>query len=299
MTKVAAEGGRSGAASEPLGDNGVRGGRHRLDRIREYVLATHSASPSELAQRFGVSVMTIHRDLAELEQQGVVRRFRGGVTALPSAVFESSEQYRLKAMETEKDAIAAHAVKYIEAGMAVLLDDSTTCVALARRLKDVGPLSVVTNHLGSLGILSQAPEVRLTALGGEYDPRYNAFVGMACIAAVEAMKVDAAFLSAYGVAGRYVFHQEQQIVAGKRAMLGAGERKILLVDHSKLGRKALHQVAAVADFDLVVVDDGASVEALRGLEAVKAKYELARMGRSPMAGNPVGRGAARGKRGPA
>ena len=80
------------------------------------MLAHDSVSPTELAQHFGVSVMTVHRDLAELEQQGVVRRFRGGVTAQPSAVFESNVAYRLKAMEAEKDAIAARTRRLIEPG---------------------------------------------------------------------------------------------------------------------------------------------------------------------------------------
>ena len=77
--------------------------------MREYVLANGSASPAELAERFAVSVMTVHRDLAELEQEGLLRKFRGGVTAQPSAVFESNVAYRLKAMQAQKKAIAVHA----------------------------------------------------------------------------------------------------------------------------------------------------------------------------------------------
>jgi DeoR/GlpR family transcriptional regulator of sugar metabolism len=251
--------------------------RQRIDRIREYVLVHHSVSPTELARRFGVSVMTVHRDLTELEQQGVVRRFRGGVTAQPSAVFESNVAYRIKAMKAEKDAIAAHARRLVEPGMAVLLDDSTTSLALARCLDDISPLIVVTNHLGILETLSQARDLRLIGLGGDYNAKYNSFVGMSCVAAVESLRVDIAFVSAYGVYGNHAYHQEQEIVAGKRAMLASSERKVLSVDHSKLGRKALHQVCRLSVFDLLIVDDGASVESLRELEEAKVRYELARM----------------------
>jgi DeoR/GlpR family transcriptional regulator of sugar metabolism len=256
----------------------VLNSRQRLDRVRQYVLANHSVSPAELAQVFGVSVMTVHRDLAELEQQGVVRRFRGGVTAQPSAVFESNVAYRLKAMQAEKDAIATHACRFIEPGMAILLDDSTTCLALARRLDGIAPLTVVTNQLGILDLLSQAQDLRLIGLGGDYDPRYNAFVGMACVAAVESLRVDISFVSAYGVSGAHAYHQEQQIVAGKRAMLASAQRKVLLVDHSKLGRRALHQVCELSSFDVVVVDDGATAEALREFDESKVSYELAATG---------------------
>ena len=256
-----------------------RDGHERLDSVREYVLAHGSAVPAELAERFDVSIMTIHRDLLELERQGVVRRFRGGVTSQPSAVFESNVAYRLKAMQVEKDAIAVHARRSIEPGMAVLLDDSTTCLALARHLQGIDPLTVVTNQLGILDIISQMEGLRMIGLGGEYDPRYNSFVGMACVTAAESLRVEIAFVSAYGVLGEHAYHQEQQIVSGKRAMLACAERKVLLIDHSKLGRRALHQVCELSLFDMVVVDDGAAPEALRELDRWKVRYEVAATGR--------------------
>ena len=260
-------------------EGGGYNGNQRLDRVREYVLAHGSATPVELAERFAVSIMTVHRDLTELEHQGVVRRFRGGVTSQPSAVFESNVAYRLRAMQAEKDAIAVHARRSIEPGMVVLLDDSTTCLALARRLKGIEPLTMVTNQLGILDILSQVEGLHLIGLGGDYDQRYNSFVGMECVAAVASLSVDIAFVSAYGVVGAHAYHQEQQIVSGKRAMLACAERKVLLVDHSKLGRRALHQVCELSLFDMVVVDDGAAPEALRELDEYKVRYELAATGR--------------------
>lgn len=256
-------------------------GRQRIDLVREYVLAHYSVSPTELAQQFGVSVMTVHRDLAQLEQQGVVRRFRGGVTAQPSAVFESNVAYRVKAMQAEKAAIAEHARGLIEPGMAVLLDDSTTSLALARCMEGLSPLIVVTNHLGSLTTLRQFADIRLIALGGDYYAKYDSFVGMSCVAAVESLRVDIAFVSTYGVSGNHAYHPDQEIVAGKLAMLACAERKVLLVDHSKLGRKALHQVCPLSLFDLIVVDEGATASSLRGLDEAKVRYELAKIGPPP------------------
>lgn len=113
----------------------------RQAAMAEQVLAEGSATAAELAERFGVSLMTIHRDLDELERQGVVRKFRGGVTAQPSGVFESNVQYRLKTMRPQKAAVAERALKLVEPGMAIMLDDSTSALEIARalRLAEVTP----------------------------------------------------------------------------------------------------------------------------------------------------------------
>ncbi|MEU9476575.1 DeoR/GlpR family DNA-binding transcription regulator [Streptomyces sp. NPDC048191] len=248
----------------------------RQAAVAELVLAAGSATAAELAERFGVSLMTIHRDLDELERQGVVRKFRGGVTAQPSGVFESNVQYRLKTMRPQKAALAARALKGIEPGMAILLDDSTTALEMARRLRlgEITPLTVVTNFLEAVNLLAGQRGIHLMALGGDYDPLHSSFLGVSCVAAVEQLRVDVGFVSTSGVHGGYAYHQEQHIVSVKRAMLDAAARNVLLVDHTKLGRVALHRVAPLSRFDLLLVDDGASPEELRDLDEHKVRYEV-------------------------
>ena len=254
--------------------DGKRGPARRQEVIAEYVLTHGSAAAAELAERFEVSLMTIHRDLDELERQGVVRKYRGGVTAQPSGVFESNVAFRMKAMQAEKDAIAAKAAEMIEPGMAVMLDDSTTTLALARRLEGITPLTVVTNFLEGLNLLSRVNGIRLMGLGGDYDPLHNSFLGVSCIEAIESLQVDLCFVSTSAVSGPFAYHQEQHVVSVKRAMLASAARNVLLIDHTKLSRTALHRVAPLNTFDRVIVDDGASAEALRELDEHKITYEV-------------------------
>jgi DeoR/GlpR family transcriptional regulator of sugar metabolism len=234
------------------------------------VLSAGSVSAAELAEQFGVSLMTVHRDLDELERQGIVRKYRGGVTAQPSGVFESNVAYRMKSMRHAKDAIAERAAALVEPGMAVMLDDSTTALALARRLVGITPLTVVTNFLEAMNLLARERDIRLMALGGDYDPLHDSFLGVSCVDAIESFRVDLCFVSTSAVSAGFAYHQEQHIVSVKRAMLAAASRNILLLDHTKLGRVALHRVAP-----LVVVDDGADAEALRELDEHKVAYEVA------------------------
>ncbi|MEO3829202.1 DeoR/GlpR family DNA-binding transcription regulator [Actinomadura sp. B10D3] len=247
----------------------------RRDAIAEAVLARGSGTAAEFAERFGVSLMTIHRDLDELERQGVVRKYRGGVTALRSGVFESGVAYRARSMREEKEAIAAAAVELVEPGMAVMLDDSTTALAVGRRLRDLAPLTIVTNFLDGLNLLSAAEGIKLIALGGDHDPLHNSFMGVSCVEMIESLRADLCFVSASAVSGGDVCHREQRVVGVKRAMLRSAVRSVLLVDHTKLGRTALHRVAPLSAFDRVIVDDGASPAALGDLANRQVEYAVA------------------------
>jgi len=214
--------GHPGAAGDP----GLAPGRRR-ERIAEFVLGHDLVSAKDLAARFDVSVMTIHRDLDELEQQGVLRKVHGGATPQPSSLFESNVRFRLGTAKAEKDALARYALTLIEPGQAVLLDDATTTLALARLLLERTPLTVITNYLATMKLLSGVPGVRLIALGGEYRASHDSFVGVVCEHAIASLRADLFFMSTSAVSGGLAFHQEQEIVTLKRAMLAASSRSVL------------------------------------------------------------------------
>ncbi|WP_308250955.1 DeoR/GlpR family DNA-binding transcription regulator [Nonomuraea rhizosphaerae] len=249
----------------------------RRQAMAEHLMRHGSASVAELAEVFQVSVMTVHRDLDELESQGMVRKYRGGASAQASSVFESNIAYRLTAQTAEKEAIARHVTGLLEPGGSVMIDDSTTALAVARRLAGVTPLTVVTNFLAAIRLLAPVPGIRLIVLGGEYHPTHDSFLGVGCVDAVEAMNTDTVIVSTSSISDRHAFHQEQEIVLVKRAMLAAATRRILAVDHTKLDRVALHRVAPLEEFDVIVVDAGAPPEAVRRLRDRHHNVEVARL----------------------
>jgi DeoR/GlpR family transcriptional regulator of sugar metabolism len=248
---------------------------HRQHLIADAILARGSARAQELAAEFDVSLNTVHRDLDELERRGMVRKYHGGVTAQPSGVFEANVAYRMTRMIPEKRSVAQHAARYIEPGMSVILDESTTALQLIPSLAERTPLHVVTNCLEGMRRLSAIEGVSLMALGGDYDPQHDAFEGVFCLQAIEALRVDAAFISTSAVSGADAFHQQQRVVAFKRAMLEVASRRYLLIDHTKLGHPALQKLVPLSAFDLVIVDAGAPADALRALDEHRIKYEIA------------------------
>lgn len=256
----------------------VSGGRRRAaDERREQTVAMlnerGAMSPGALAEYFGVSVMTVHRDLNELQRRGIILKSHGGVTPQPAEVFESTMAYREGHMVPAKRALAARAAGLITAGSAVMFDDSTTVAHLVPHLADRAPLTAATNALSTLRPLAQTDGISLICLGGEYDPFADAFLGLTTERDIAAVRVDIAFLSATGVVDGCCWHGDQRTVAIKRAMITAAERAYLLVDHTKLGRSALHEVAGLEEFTAVLVDADADPAQLRAMRAAGATVE--------------------------
>jgi len=219
--------------------------------------------------------MTIHRDLDELDRQGVLRKVRGGATVQPSYLFESDIQYRLKSAVPEKEAIARYALSFLEAGQVVMLDDSTTARTLGGLLPVIKPLTVITNCLGIMMDLSGERDIKLISLGGDYLPSFDSFAGLICENAIASLRVNILFMSASAVSGGTAFHQNQTIVKVKQSMMKSAARKILMVDKNKFGKVALHTLAHLSEFDLVLVDANLKKSFLNELIDAHIPFEVA------------------------
>jgi DeoR/GlpR family transcriptional regulator of sugar metabolism len=224
----------------------------RRQGIMDVLLADGSSTVDELSARFGVSRMTIHRDLDELESGGLLRKVRGGASIESSARFESDFRYRQTLAAGEKERIAAAAAQLIQPGQTVMIDDGSTAGCVANHLDALRPLAVISNNLTVINALAGAPGVDLIAVGGQYSKKFNGFFGISCEEALRSLRADAAFLSSSAIHGAAAFHQNQEVVQSKRLMIAAADRRYLLVDHSKFGRPALHFLAELTVFDQVI-----------------------------------------------
>ena len=242
--------------------------------MADHVFQNGSAAIKDLARLFGISLITAHRDLDELERQGMVRKLRGYVTAEPSSLFDSNVRYRLTAAIREKEALARFALTQVEPGRSVLLDESTTALMVARLLPSRIPLTVITNFAMVLNELSEVKGIDLISLGGEYLPFLAAFGGEVCQASLGAVRADVLFMSTSAVSDGVALHQDQRTMAGKRAMMSSAGRRVLLVDHTKFGKVALHKLAPLQDFDLVVVDSGIDEDQLDQLRECGVSFEV-------------------------
>lgn len=235
---------------------GADGARERRDRIRRRVADEGFVGIKDLAETYDVSVMTIHRDLDTLQSKGWLRKVRGGASAQPSAMHHGDVRHRQQAMADAKRRIAADAVELVRAGESILIDDSTTGLAVAELLPARGPLTVITNFLALVKRLAAEPGIDLIALGGAYYPAYDAFLGLRTCEAASSLRADVLFMSTTAITNGYCYHQSQETVAVKRALMDAADLRVLLIDHSKFTKNGLHRLAPLTAFDLVIVDPG-------------------------------------------
>jgi len=251
----------------------------RRDAITRLLVEHDSVTVRNLAKRFNVSAMTIHRDLDALESIGVLRKVRGGATAQPTALYESSLTFRLGQLPEVKRRIAELAAERVKPGASVALDDSTTTLALLPFLAEIGQLTVVTYFASVIEEIARlAPDtMELVVVGGTYSHKYHAFVGVLAEKQLMELSVDHSFVSVSSVdVERGTFHQEPDQAALKRTLVRIARDSTLMVDATKFRSSALHRVVALSEFDAVYVDDSTSAEIVRRLRQGKTEVHVAR-----------------------
>lgn len=250
----------------------------RRQLIAEAVMAEGTMRIEDLTERFGISLMTVHRDLDELESRGLLRKTRGLVSAAPTSYIESSDVYRSSRQLIEKRSIAAAAATFVEPGQAIFFDDSTTVLQMVPHLSARVPLTAITNSLTLMNALRGMSDITMLGLGGQFQNWCNAFVGPQTAAEIRRLRADQVFLSVSAITDDMLFHQSPDMVESKRAMFECAKRRILLADHTKFERRALHGMCRLDEFDAIIVDANLpSAEVLkmrsRGLNVVVAPWQ--------------------------
>ena len=231
----------------------------RETRLLDEVQRRETCSYDELARRFGVSAMTIRRDVDKLADRGAVIKTLGGVRRVPepSHVYESTFLSRLLERPAEKAAIARRALALIEGQETLFLDGGTTCLELARLIARGRRGHRIVTHSAMVCLeLSRSSENTVIALGGQLDSHSMCFHGPSCEAAATECHADAVFISTKGLMpldGTYESFEGTLRI--KQIMVRQGGQVILLADHSKVGSRALRKVLDISQIHTVVTDD--------------------------------------------
>ncbi|MFE7897813.1 DeoR/GlpR family DNA-binding transcription regulator [Streptomyces sp. NPDC057424] len=244
--------------------------RQRQERIAELVRERGSIRVGALTERFGVSHMTIRRDLESLARRGHLDKVHGGaVTPEPGSTAEPVFGEKRSREVCAKEAIAAAAARLVAPGSAVALTAGTTTWTLARHLLDLPGITVVTNSVRAAHVLEtnrrQTQTVVLT--GGVRTPS-DALVGPVAVAALASLRVDVLFMGVHGMDARTGFSTPNlEEAETNRAMCRSARRVVVLADHTKWDTPGLATIAALETADLLITDSGIDAHARDALEA--------------------------------
>ncbi len=225
-----------------------------------------------LSQKYGVSEMTIRRDLQALEETGVIRRTYGGAVRWPQPIGEpmvvAREKRQLMAT-AQKGAIARYAAsELVSDGDSIILEGSTTVTGMVSHLTDRHDLTVMTNSLYTAEELRRRMPRSATLLcaGGIIRPESSTFVGPVAERFFRALHVKRLFLSATGLALHGGITDPQMLETQvKRAMIESAGEVIVMIDSTKFGMRSLTPVIDFSEITLLITDEGAPDEILRGL----------------------------------
>lgn len=227
----------------------------RRQEIINLLVESRAVELDEVAARFGVSKMTIHRDLDDLERAGVLRKVRGGATIDAGTQFESDFRFRERQEADVKLMLARTGAGLVEPGMTVMINDGSMASVLGDVLCSKKPITIITNNAAIMERAKGISGVTLVGLGGTYSAKFNAYLGIVTEEALSRLRADIAFISAPAASERLAYHMDEAVVRAKRAMMASSRQACLLVNSRRFGHTALHVLADLAEFDTVISDN--------------------------------------------
>lgn len=215
---------------------------------------------ADLAGRFGVSTVTVRKDLESLERRALLRRVRGGAVSV-GAADEGSFEMRLRDSREAKLAIAKAAAALVPDGAVIALDSSTTAFHLARELLERRSLVVITNGLRVATLLMERSSVRVLVLGGMLRRSSGSLVGPIGDAVTSRGRIALGFFGLVSLSttlGLMDFSGEE--AQTKAALAQACDRVYGLFDSSKVTGFGLHPFAPTDAVTGLYTDDAAPAE---------------------------------------
>jgi len=248
----------------------------RRIKIFNILAEKKSVEVNELANLFSVSTMTIRRDLAILEKQGILTTTYGGAIINEGTAIEPSFYLKSGQMVEPKSKIGFEAANLIQNGDSILIDCGSTTMQVAKHLQNKN-LTVITNSLVVCNLLQAYTKIKLIMAPGVYDEKSAGFLGPMTVEFLQKYNVDKAFIGAQGfdiVKGATVPDEIDAEV--KKAICNSAKQRILMVGHEKLGTSFLVKFADYRDFDCLITDEFADdnyVQMIRdkGIKVILAK----------------------------
>ncbi|MBA1280474.1 MULTISPECIES: DeoR/GlpR family DNA-binding transcription regulator [Pseudomonadaceae] len=231
-------------------------------------------SVDELSRRFETSEVTIRKDLAALEKNGLLLRRYGGAVPLPQELIGSSQP-----VSPWKQAIARGAVGCIREHARIIIDSGTTTAAMIPELGNKHGLLVMTNSLSVVNALRELEhEPTLLMTGGTWDPHSESFQGQVAEQVLRSYDFDQLFIGADGIDLQRGTTTFNELLGLSRVMAEVAREVIVLAESDKIGRRIPNLELPWGDIHTLITDDRLTAEARSSIQARGIKLICAAIG---------------------
>lgn len=226
----------------------------RHTAIVELLVGKRELSVRDIANKFSVSLMTIRRDLSELEHEGRVIRTHGGAILSKTGAIEFDFQERAGTMAAAKQAVARAAAALVKPKTSICLDTGTTTLAVAKALAETKNIKVLTTSLAIASVLYTRPDIEVLLLGGRLRRGIPDLTGPLTEDNLERFRTNVAIVGADGLSKDGLYTTDTSTAGISAAMLRNAHTKMLVADSSKFAQKAFVRYAHWKDIDILITD---------------------------------------------
>lgn len=231
--------------------------------ILEILQKQHEVSVSDLSKQFGISEMTVRRDLNALAQQYNISRTHGGAELGNQSVVRmiSFDESRI-AHKENKEKIAALAATMIQDGQRIFIDAGSTTRIILDYLKEDARAVVVTHHLKVAEHALQFENLSVIMLGGDVIRITNCCSGLVAEEQLKKYQLDIAFIGAAAIGSDGKLYDGYSPEARLKSSIFSVAKKVyVMVDSSKMNTYDLSEFGSLSQVDGLITDSGLDEEA--------------------------------------
>ena len=249
-------------------DDGRLSGPERQRLLLETARQQGRVRVNAAAKSLAVTPETVRKDLAALQADGLIMRVHGGGIPVETPAYEPGITART-GWAAEKERIGRAALDELPAGGVVFIEAGSTTARFAELIPAELPITVVTNSLPiAQQLATRSAAATVVILGGRVRSVTLGSVDALAIRNLQDLYVDVAFLGTNGLSmERGLTTPDIAEAETKRAALSCSNRRVLLADHSKVGRVSFCRYGDLGDINLLITDTGLSAQQAAELES--------------------------------
>jgi DeoR/GlpR family transcriptional regulator of sugar metabolism len=204
-----------------------------------------------------VTEVTIRQDLEKLEREGLIHREHGGANLKNIKDQVNTISLAHQDHMDKKELIAAKCLEFIESGDTIILDSGSTTTEVAKKIRGLKNLTVITNALNIALMLGAESGIEVIVTGGEFKPPTLSLTGQRAADFFKGLHVQKLFLATAGISLKagLTYPSISDLVV-KKSMIDAEETTYLLADSSKIGKSSFASLGALSLIDYVITDAG-------------------------------------------